>query len=61
MTKELYVSVPIKAIRDLGDHAVVSLGPGEEAIRLMMSAMSSTGKVAFVQDRLQVLCMEDEE
>lgn len=53
----VYVCVPIDAVQDCGDHAVVSLGPEEEAVRLIMSAMSSPGKVA-VLDRLQALCME---
>lgn len=57
MTEELYVCVPLDAVQDCGDHAVVSLGPGEEAVRLVMSAMSSPNKVA-VLGRLQALCME---
>ena len=57
MTEELYICVPIEAVQDCGDHAVVSLGPRDDAVMLVMSAVSSPNKVA-VLDRLQALCME---
>ena len=56
----VYVCVPKDAVQDLDDHFVVSLGDGEEAVRVIMSAMASRSKVATVGHLQAVEIPEDE-
>ena len=53
----VYVCVPRDKVQDLDDHFVISLGDGDEAVRLIMAAKANTGKVAVVGD-LQVVMLE---
>ena len=53
----VYVCFPKDRVQDLGDHFVVSLGDGDEAVRAVMAAKANRGKVAVVGD-LQVVMLE---
>lgn len=44
----VYVCVPKGRVQDLDDHCVVSLGDDGEAVRAIMAAKASPGKVAVV-------------
>ena len=43
----IYICVPKDAVQDLDDHCVVSLGDGDDAIRIIMAAKANRGKVAW--------------
>ena len=51
----VYVCVPKGAVQDLDDHCVVSLGDVDDAIRIIMAAKASRGKVAVIGDRQAVM------
>ena len=42
----VYLCVPKDRVQDLGDHFVVDLGDGDDAIRIIMAAKANRGKVA---------------
>ena len=53
----VYVCFPKDRVQDLDDHFVVSLGDGDEAVRLIMAAKANRGKVAQV-GRMQAIMLE---
>lgn len=51
----IYICVPKDAVQDLDDHCVVSLGDGDDAIRIIMAAKANRGKVAAAGAMLAVM------
>ena len=51
----VYICVPKDAVQDLDDHCVVSLGDVDDAIRIIMAARASRGKVAAVGAMMAVM------